>query len=47
MAKAEGAEKKLPPMAMEHTMTTKTKNVRKAKKKMRKAAMSKSAKGLG
>jgi histone H1/5 len=44
-AKAEGAEKALPPLALGHAMTTKTTNARKAAARTKRAAMSKSAKG--
>jgi len=44
-AKADAGSKRLPPMAMEHAMTTKTKNDRKTKARLRKAIMSKKSKG--
>merc|ERR1712096_281250 len=44
-AKAEGAEKALPPMAMEHAITTKINNEKKAKSQLRKAAMKRNAQG--
>ena len=44
-AKADAGTKRLPPMAMEHAMTTKTKNERKTKARLTKAAKSKVAAG--